>query len=71
MDHTENADYDYLMGADIDVNDPRVFDELVRWGCWYVDACGLDGFRLDALKHDRELHAIVREIAEDTEELRA
>ena len=51
VDHTENADYDYLMGADIDVNDPRVFDELVRWGCWYVDACGLDGFRLDALKH--------------------
>ena len=39
------------MGADVDVNDPRVFDELVRWGCWYVDACGLDGFRLDALKH--------------------
>ena len=25
----------------------------------------------DALEHDRELHAIVREIAEDTEELRA
>lgn len=51
VDRTENANYDYLMGADVDVNDPRVFDELVRWGCWYVDACGLDGFRLDALKH--------------------
>ena len=57
VDHTENANYDYLMGADVDVNDPRVFDELVRWGCWYVDACGLDGFRLDALKHiDRDFY---------------
>lgn len=51
VDRSENANYDYLMGADVDVNDPRVYDELVRWGCWYVDACGLDGFRLDALKH--------------------
>ncbi len=39
------------MGADVDVNDPRVYDELVHRGCWYMDACGLDGFRLDALKH--------------------
>ena len=51
VDRSENANYDYLMGADVDVNDPRVYDELVRWGCWYVDACGLDSFRLDALKH--------------------
>ena len=51
VERAENGNYDYLMGADVDVNDPRVFDELVRWGCWYVDACGLDGFRLDALKH--------------------
>lgn len=31
----------------------------------------LPGRCADALEHDRELHAIVREIAEDTEELRA
>ena len=51
VDHTENANYDYLMGADVDVNDPRVYEELVRWGAWYTNACKLDGFRLDALKH--------------------
>ena len=51
VDCTENGSYDYLMGADVDVNDPRVYEELVRWSCWYVDTCGLDGFRLDALKH--------------------
>lgn len=57
VDHTENANYDYLMGADVDVNDPRVYEELVRWGTWYVDSCKLDGFRLDALKHiDRDFY---------------
>ena len=34
VDRSENANHDYLMGADVDVNDPRVYDELVRWGCW-------------------------------------
>ena len=61
-----------VLGSDVDVNDPRVYEELVRWGRWYVDECSLDGFRLDALKHiDRQLHRIAREIAEDTEEMRA
>ena len=30
VDCTENSSYDYLMGADVDVNDPRVYEELVR-----------------------------------------
>ena len=51
VERAENGNYDYLMGADVDVNDPRVYEELVRWGRWYVDECSLDGFRLDALKH--------------------
>lgn len=51
VERAENGNYDYLMGADVDVNDPRVFEELVRWGAWYLDASGVDGFRLDALKH--------------------
>ncbi|WP_455138895.1 alpha-amylase [Thermophilibacter sp.] len=51
VDRAENGNYDYLMGADVDVNYQVVYDELVRWGAWYVDACDLDGFRLDALKH--------------------
>ncbi|WP_082629860.1 alpha-amylase [Olsenella massiliensis] len=47
----ENGNYDYLMGDDVDVTHPPVYDELVSWGAWYVDACDLDGFRLDAVKH--------------------
>ena len=47
----EKANYDYLMGADIDFNNKDVFDELVRWAVWYIDTTGVDGFRLDAVKH--------------------
>ena len=47
----EKGNYDYLMGADIDFNNRDVFEELVRWGVWYVETTGIDGFRLDAVKH--------------------
>lgn len=47
----EHGNYDYLMGADVDVDDPEVYAELVRWGRWYVETTGVDGFRLDAVKH--------------------
>lgn len=47
----EKGNYDYLMGADVDMNNPKVADELVAWGKWYLKTTGLDGFRLDALKH--------------------
>ncbi len=47
----ENGNFDYLMGADLDLNYPETFDELVRWGKWYLDFTGVDGFRLDAIKH--------------------
>ncbi len=49
----ENGNYDYLMGADIDLNNIDVVNELTSWGKWYVEACNLDGFRLDAVKHMR------------------
>ncbi|MCH3968175.1 MAG: alpha-amylase [Atopobiaceae bacterium] len=49
--HKENGNFDYLMGDDVDLLYPPVYDELVRWGVWYVETCGLDGVRLDALKH--------------------
>ena len=63
VERIENGNYDYLMGADVDVNDPRVYQELVNWGVWYVNSCNLDGFRLDALKHiDRDFY--LRWIAE-------
>ncbi|WP_273166085.1 alpha-amylase [Actinomyces israelii] len=47
----ELGNYDYLMGADVHATDPRVAAELDRWGRWYVEATGVDGLRLDALKH--------------------
>lgn len=49
----ENDNYDYLMGADLDFSNPQVTEELNRWGNWYLQTTGLDGFRLDALKHIR------------------
>ena len=50
---TENGNYDYLMGADIDLNNLDVVDELTNWGKWYLDFTKVDGFRLDAVKHIR------------------
>lgn len=47
----ELGNYDYLMFADIDFNDPEVNAELRTWGKWYVEFSGIDGFRLDAIKH--------------------
>ncbi len=49
----ENGNYDYLMGADIDLNNFDVVKELKSWGKWYLDITGIDGFRLDAVKHIR------------------
>lgn len=47
----ENGNFDYLMGVDVDLHDPEVYEQLVRWGAWYVETTGVDGFRLDAIKH--------------------
>lgn len=47
----ENGNYDYLMGADIDFNNPEVVEELKRWGKWYLETTNVDAFRLDAVKH--------------------
>jgi alpha-amylase len=47
----ENGNYDYLMFNDIDFRNNAVREELKRWGEWYYETCGMDGFRLDAVKH--------------------
>lgn len=49
----ENGNYDYLMGADLDMGNREVLEELDRWGRWYLDTTGVDGLRLDAVKHIR------------------
>lgn len=48
---TENGNYDYLMGADLDMDNREVVEELINWGKWYFDTVHMDGFRLDAVKH--------------------
>lgn len=47
----ENENYDYLMGADLCFGNKIVVNQLLIWGDWYVRTTGLDGFRLDAVKH--------------------
>lgn len=49
----EHGNYDYLMGADVDLNNVDVVEELTKWGNWYLDFTGVNGFRLDAVKHIR------------------
>ncbi|MEO1210227.1 MAG: alpha-amylase [Cyanobacteria bacterium J06638_20] len=47
----ERGNFDYLMGADLDMENPEVRGELKYWGTWLLDTVGVDGFRLDAIKH--------------------
>jgi alpha-amylase len=47
----EAGNYDYLMFADLDFTEPEVREEIRKWGVWYLKATGVDGFRLDAIKH--------------------
>lgn len=45
------GNYDFLMGCDVEYRNPSVREELKRWGKWYVETTGINGFRLDAVKH--------------------
>jgi alpha-amylase len=47
----EKGNFSYLMGCDLDFQSQEVRDEIIRWGKWYLDTVGADGFRLDAIKH--------------------
>ncbi|TAF30734.1 MAG: alpha-amylase, partial [Oscillatoriales cyanobacterium] len=47
----EKGNFDYLMGCDLDMDNPEVTGELKYWGEWYVAATNVDGFRFDAVKH--------------------
>ena len=49
----EKGNFDYLMGADIDLNNYDVIAELTNWGKWYLSVTNADGLRLDAVKHIR------------------
>ena len=47
----ELGNFDYLMGADIELRNPHVREELKKWGRWFAETTKIDGFRLDAVKH--------------------
>jgi alpha-amylase len=47
----EFGNYDYLMGADVEYRNEEVKQEIKNWGKWYVETTGIDGFRMDAVKH--------------------
>ncbi len=47
----EMGNYDYLMFADINHAHPEVREDFKRWAEWFVNETGVDGFRLDAVKH--------------------
>jgi alpha-amylase len=47
----EKGNFAYLMGCDLDFQHQEVRDEITHWGKWYLQTTGVDGFRLDAIKH--------------------
>lgn len=66
----EKGNFDYLMGADIDMNNNDVSNELIKWGKWYYETTQVSGFRLDAVKHIRAdfFPKWLEEIEEDANE---
>ena len=49
----EQGNADYLLGCDLDMGIDFVREELFYWGRWLVDTTGVNGFRIDAVKHIR------------------
>ncbi len=47
----EKGNYDYLQDSDFDYGRFDVREEVKFWGQWFVKEIGLDGVRLDAVKH--------------------
>ncbi len=47
----EKGNFDYLMGMNVDMDNPEVVRETQRWLEWYIHETHIDGLRLDAVKH--------------------
>ncbi len=64
----ELGNYDYLMGLDVDMDDPAVSRELKKWLKWYLKETSVDGFRLDAVKHisSQFYRELLTEVRKDT-----
>ena len=48
---SENVNFDYLMGVDLDFDNPDTCQALIDWGKWYFETVQPDALRLDAVKH--------------------
>ncbi len=46
-----HGNYDFLMACDLNMSSKAVRDELKAWGKWYFATTGVDGIRIDAVKH--------------------
>ncbi len=47
----EKGNYDYLMFSDVDYRNKDVIDETFAWCKWFIKETGIDGMRMDAIKH--------------------
>jgi alpha-amylase len=47
----EKGNYSFLMACDLDMEQEQVQGELKYWGEWFLKTTGVNGFRLDAIKH--------------------
>lgn len=47
----EHGNFDYLMYNDLDFKHPEVIQNLQDWAKWFIETTGIEGFRLDAVKH--------------------
>lgn len=65
----EFGNYDFLMYANIDYYHPDVVEETLYWGRWITQELGLDGMRMDAVKHIDEnfMENFVRSVRESVD----
>ena len=47
----EKGNFDYLMGMNVDMDNPEVVFETQKWLKWYIQETDIDALRLDAVKH--------------------
>ncbi|AMB99293.1 alpha-amylase [Aerococcus urinaehominis] len=69
----EKANYDYLMGADVDYDREDTVEEIKKWTKWFLETTGVDGFRFDAVKHidDGFIESIAKVASEVNEDFYA
>jgi len=62
-------DDDYLMGADIDYDNPMISEDVIKWGKWIINEIGFDGFRFDASKHvdNGFLHEFIEKVNQSSD----